>query len=768
MTNSKFSAFIALFAFTYLATIIAEPLAAQENTAPAEEDFSIQFIEVEGSQRVEADTVRSYMILKPGMTADPVSLDQSLKSMFASGLFADVTIRRERGGLIVTVVENPIVNRVIFEGNDKLDDDDLYEESSLRPRQVYTRSKIQNDVEKFVELYRRSGRFSAKVEPKVIQLPQNRVDVVFEIEEGETTRVRSINFIGNKRFDDDRLREEISTQESRWWRFLSSNDKYDPDRIAYDSDLLRRFYLSKGYADFRVISSFAELTRDGKKFFVTFNVEEGEKYEFGESVIDTKLKDVNIQELEQLIRHATGRVYNSKKVDDTVDDLTEALGAKGYAFADVRPRVRRNRKDLIVNITYRIEEGPRVYVERINVNNNVRTQDRVIRREMYLREGDAFNRALLNKSERNIKALNFFGEVEITETPGDDEDSVVLDIDVEEQSTGELAFGIGYSSVEDLSTQFSIVERNLLGRGQLLSLSTSISSQRTFLNLRFAEPYFLNRDLFGSVDVFRTTTDYDTEAALETSETGLGGSIGFPVAEDARLNIFVRLSENELINDAYTPQFGAYLRPFTELKAQLGYTYTIDKRDDVIDPTEGWDFIFSQNIATPLGDVTYIRSTIVADYYKPFFEEWVFHAKLSGGIIGDYEKEGISYNDNFFVGGSIIRGFKRSGVGPRDLQTDYVLGAKQYLVGTLEAKVPLGIPKDFGIKTYIFTDFGVIGKTDVEATNVRDDSAFRASYGLTFNWKSPFGPVRFDLARPLAEEEYDRAQFFRFTAGTRF
>ena len=265
------------------------------------------------------------------------------------------------------MVENPIVNRVIFEGNDKLDDDDLYEESSLRPRQVYTRSKIQNDVEKFVELYRRSGRFSAKVEPKVIQLPQNRVDVVFEIEEGETTRVRSINFIGNERFDDDRLREEISTQESRWWRFLSSNDKYDPDRIAYDSDLLRRFYLSKGYADFRVISSFAELTRDGKEFFVTFNVEEGDKYQFGESVIDTSLKDVNIKELEQLIRHRTGRVYNSKKVDDTVDDLTEALGSKGYAFADVRPRVRRNRKDLIVNITYRVQEGPRVYVERINV-----------------------------------------------------------------------------------------------------------------------------------------------------------------------------------------------------------------------------------------------------------------------------------------------------------------------------------------------------------------------------------------------------------------
>lgn len=765
MTNLKLTTCYVLL----LVGLVSGPLLAQE-TAPQEtpQDQPVQFIEVEGSLRVEAETVRSYMIVKPGMTADPLLLDQSLKSLFASGLFADVTIRRERGGLVVTVVENPIINRVIFEGNSKLKDEDLYEESSLRPRQVYTRSKIQNDVEKFVELYRRSGRFSAKVEPKVIQLPQNRVDVIFEIEEGETTRVRSINFIGNERFDDDRLREEVSTQESRWWRFLSSNDKYDPDRIAYDSDLLRRFYLSKGYADFRVISSFAELTRDGKEFFVTFNVEEGERYDFGEAVIDTRLQDINVEELTLLIRHQEGRVYNSKKVDDTVDELTEALGARGYAFADVRPRVRRNRKDLVVNITYRVEEGPRVYVERINVNNNVRTQDRVIRREMFLREGDAFNRALLNKSERNIKGLDYFGEVEITETPGDDEDSIILDIDVEEQSTGELAFGIGYSSAEDFSAQFSIVERNLLGRGQLLSLSTSLSSQRTYLNLRFAEPYFLNRDLFGSVDMFRTTTDYDTEAALETSETGLGGTVGFPVSEDGRLSLFVRVSENEFINDAYRPDFGVFLEPYSDTKTQIGYSYSIDKRDDVIDPTEGWDFVLSQNLAGPVGDVTYLRSTVIADYYRPFFEEWIFHARLNGGHIFDYDNEGVAYNDNFFVGGSIIRGFKRSGVGPRDLSTDYVLGAKQYLVGTLETKVPLGIPKDYGIKAYIFTDFGVIGDTDVEARDVQDELAFRASYGVTFNWKSPFGPVRFDLARPLAEEDYDKAQFFRFTAGTRF
>lgn len=745
---------------------------AQDN-APATESATrvsnvIQFIEVEGSLRVEAETVRSYMTVRPGMSYDAELIDQSLKTLFASGLFADVKIARERDGLVVTVVENPIINRVIFEGNKKIEDKNLYEESTLQPRQVYTRSKVQNDVETFVELYRRAGRFSARVEPKVIQLPQNRVDVVFEIKEGETTKVRSINFIGNKKFDDDRLREEITTQESRWWRFLSSNDKYDPDRIAYDRDLLRRFYLSKGYADFRVISSLAELTRDGKEFFVTFNIEEGEQYEFGTVKIDSRVEDIDTSMLEDLIKHEEGQRYNSKKVDDTVDELTKVLGERGYAFADIRPRVRRDKNQLLVNITYRIQEGRRVYVERVNVNNNVRTQDRVVRREMRLHEGDAFNRVLLERSERNIKGLNFFGEVEITETPGEDEDRIIIDVDVEEQSTGELSLGVGYSSSEDFSAQFSIVERNLLGRGQLLSFGTSLSSQRQYLNVRFSEPYFLGRDLFASIDVFRTATDYDTEADLETGETGIGASVGFPVSEDGRLTLFARMSQDELINDAYQPSFGTYLRPYEDFKTQIGYTYSIDKRDDKIEPTEGWDFVFSQDLAGPIGDVAYFRTTAVADYYRPFFEEWIFHAKVNAGILFDYDDEQISYNDHFFVGGSIFRGFKRSGIGPRDISTGYVLGAKQYIVGTLETKVPLGLPKELGIKSYIFTDFGVLGETDVDAQDIQDEMAFRATYGVSFTWKSPFGPVRFDLARPIAKEDYDSAQFFRFTAGTRF
>jgi len=728
----------------------------------------IQFIEVEGNQRVEVETVRSYMALQVGQRDDAELVDESLKSLFESGLFADVTIKRERGGLVVSVVENPIVNRVIFEGNRRVKEKNLLEESTLRPRQVYTRSKVQDDVEHFVELYRRAGRFAARIEPKVVQLPQNRVDVIFEIDEGEVTKVRSINFIGNEAFDDDRLREEISTQESRWWRFLSSGDKYDPDRVAYDRELLRRFYLSKGYADFRVISSIAELTRDGKEFFITFNIEEGELYDFGETNISSRVEDLDIVALDKLVRHKTGQRYNSKLIDDTVDELTKLLGGQGYAFADVRPRVRRDKQTNVVNVEYRIEEGPRVYVERINVNNNVRTQDRVIRREMRLDEGDAFNRVLLSRSERNIRALNYFAEVEITEHPGSEPDQTVIDIDVEEQSTGELSIGIGYSSTEDFSAQFGIVERNLLGRGQVLSFSTSISSQVQVFNLRFAEPYFLDRDLYGSIDIYRTTRDYETERALETAETGIGGSVGFPLSENGRISIFSRIEEDELTNDAYRATDRAFLRPYKDLKTVLGYTYIIDKRDDKLEPTRGWDFSIGQEIALPVGDVQYLRSTAVYDYYRPFFENWIFHGRASAGIIFDYDSERISYNDHFFIGGTILRGFKRSGVGPRDLSTDYVLGAKQYVVGTLETQIPLGIPKELGIKAYGFTDFGFLGKTDVQAANVQDEFSFRATYGISFTWKSPFGPVRFDLARPIVEEDYDNAQFFRFRAGTRF
>ena len=772
---------IGLLAITELSgsqfALAQDTAGAEQPSAPSAskvEAKPVSFIRVEGTLRVEAETVRAYMVLREGMRAEAQLIDQSVKTLFASGLFADVNIRREGDGLIVSVIENPIINRVSFEGNIKINSDTLQGESSLRPRLVYTRSKVQDDVERFLELYRRAGRFSAVIEPKVIQLPQNRVDLVFEIVEGPLTGIRSINFIGNEAYDDGRLMEEIATSESHWWKFLSSSDNYDPDRIAYDRELLRQFYLGRGYADFRVISSTAELTRDGDAFFVTFNLEEGPIYNFDKSEIKTSLEKLTGLNLETYIKHEEGERYDARKIDKTVDALTKIVGEQGFAFADIRPRVKRDPETQKVSITYSIEEGPRVYVERINVNGNTRTQDNVIRREMKLSEGDGFNRVLLSRSERDIRGLNFFEKVDIVEQPGTEPDQVILDVDVQEKSTGELAIGVGFSSTDSFSTQFSISERNFLGRGQTLQLSANASSETSRFIIGFTEPYFLGRDLSAGFRVFNSVYDYDY-TNYETTEFGGTFSLGFPVSDDARLSLYASLREvSQKYNNGYEAD---------ESRHSFGYYFAIDKRDDYIDPTQGWNFGFGQDLALPTGDITFLRTTADADYYYNLAEGYVVHSGLTAGYIDGYEGESVRSTDRFYKGASSFRGFDRSGVGPRRLlkdsagviKDDYAVGSNAYIIGTFELSLPL-MPKELGMKTKAFIDYGAVGTTDEDpyerayysSWELQDDFAFRSTFGLSVSWNSPIGPIQFDFARPIASEDYDRERFFRFTAGTKF
>ncbi len=724
----------------------------------------IQFIRVEGTQRVEEETVRAYMVVREGMVDDVDMVDQSVKTLFASGLFSDVTIRRSEGGLVVSVVENPIVNRVSFEGNGAINDDTLTKEAELRPRLVYTRARVQDDVERFIEIYRQSGYFAARIEPKVVQLPQNRVDVIFEINEGPITGIRSINFLGNKAFDDDRLREEIITSETRWWRFFASSDNYDPDRLNFDRQQLRRFYLSKGYADFRVVSTSAELTRDGEEFFVTFNIEEGELFTFAESGIRSTVETIDIETLQAAINHIEGDRYDIRKIEDTEDALTKLLGEKGFAFADIRARTRRDRENNLIRVEYVIEEGPRVYVERININGNDRTHDEVLRREMRISEGDAFNRVMLERSRRNLRALGFFSSVDIEESPGSEPDKTIIDVNVVEQSTGELTFGVGYSSAESLTTEFAIAERNLLGRGQKLNLRVGVSDEVQRYQIGFTEPFFLDRRVAAGFSIFSTESDYDNDAYVFSS-TGIGGQLAFPLSEDGRLSFSVNLSEDELENNLFNSNIN---RSYDYSKYEIGYYYSIDKRDDAIDPTEGWNLGFGQDLAGPSGDVTFIRTSAVANYYYEITEGWVFHGRASAGFIDDYEDDTVYYGDRFFRGGSSFRGFDRSGVGPRQISTGYAVGANRYIIGTTEVSVPLGIPKDVGIKANLFVDFGAVGDTDETLNDIEDDFAFRATSGLSISWKSPFGPVRFDFATALKKEDYDKAKSFRFSVGTRF
>ena len=621
-------ALICVFACTLSVDVRAQGL---EDSAISEAEI-IQFIRVEGTQRVEEETVRAYMVVREGMINDVDMVDQSVKTLFASGLFSDVTIRRSEGGLVVSVVENPIVNRVSFEGNGAINDDTLTKEAELRPRLVYTRARVQDDVERFIEIYRQSGYFAARIEPKVVQLPQNRVDVIFEINEGPITGIRSINFVGNRAFDDDRLREEIITSETRWWRFFASSDNYDPDRLNYDRQQLRRFYLSKGYADFRVVSSSAELTRNGEEFFVTFNIEEGELFTFAESGIRSTVETIDIETLQAAIDHAEGDRYDIRNIEDTEDALTKLLGEKGFAFADIRARTRRDRENNLIRVEYVIEEGPRVYVERININGNDRTHDEVLRREMRISEGDAFNRVMLERSRRNLRALGYFSSVDIEESPGSEPDKTIIDVNVVEQSTGELTFGVGYSSAESLTTEFAIAERNLLGRGQKLNLRVGVSDEVQRYQIGFTEPFFLDRRVAAGFSIFNTESDYDNDAYVFSS-TGIGGQLAFPLSEDGRLSLSVNLSEDELENNLFNSNIN---RSYDYSKYEIGYYYSIDKRDDAIDPTEGWNLGFGQDLAGPSGDVTFIRTSAVANYYYEITEGWVFHGRASVGFIDDY------------------------------------------------------------------------------------------------------------------------------------
>lgn len=728
---------------------------------------TVEAIQVTGNQRIEPDTVRSYMVVRPGEEYSSAKIDKSLKALFATGLFADVTIRREGSSVIVNIVENPIINRVSFEGNSAIKDEALEAEVKLKPRIVYTRARVQEDLKRVIELYRRGGRFAATVEPKVIQLPQNRVDLVFEIKEGAVTGIRQIYFIGNRRFSDQRLRSEVSTQVSTWWNILASRDNYDPDRLVFDREQLRRFYLSHGYADFRVVSAVAELTRDRKEFFITFVVDEGPLYDFGKIDIKTELERIDPELLRDKIKSREGELYNAKMIDDTVEDLTFAAGEFGYAFVDIRPKINRRKEERKIDIVYEVNEGPRVYVEKINIEGNVRTLDRVIRREFRVVEGDAFNTAKINRSKSRIRGLNFFGEVEITQTPGSAPDRTIVTTEVKEKSTGQLSFGVGFSSTESVIADVSIAERNLLGKGQFLRLSAQASSITQNLELSFSEPYFLNRQLAAGVDVFRVRNDYQDFASFTTEQTGFTLSAGAPLSElvGARLRYSLR-------QDSIT---GAPINasPFildalgTDVTSLVGYRYTFIDVDDQLDPHRGHSFTFLQDFAGVGGDVKYLKTELEYKYFYPLTEEVVGNIALTSGLIEGINQD-IRLNDRFFKGGRSFRGFKIAGLGARDAFTDDALGGRAYYIGTAQVTFPLGLPEEFGILGNLFTDAGAVALPVEKGFGVNYSNSPRVAVGFGVAWESPFGPIRLDFAKPIVKEDFDETEGFRFDVGTRF
>ncbi|MDH3594572.1 MAG: outer membrane protein assembly factor BamA [Rhodospirillales bacterium] len=722
-------------------------------------------VRVEGTQRIEPETVRSYLRVNPGEPFDSLLLDESLKSIFATGLFADVTLRRAGDVLIVTVVENPIINRIAFEGNDRIDDDTMAAEIELRPRTVFTRAKVQNDVQRIVKLFRQSGRYGATVEPKAIQLPQNRVDLVFEINEGPSTGIKSIDFIGNREFSDGDLRGEITTSESAFWRFLSTTDTYDPDRLTFDRELLRRFYLSEGYADFRVLSAIAELAPDREGFIITFTLEEGERYRFGKIAVTSTLRDLDPESLKDELTSEEGEWYDASVIEESVDNLSERLSNLGYAFVDIRPATQRNREDGSIDLTYKIQQGPKVFVERIDVQGNVRTLDEVVRREFRLVEGDAFNSAKLRRSRRQIQNLGYFGKVDITNEPGSAPDKTVITVDVEEQSTGDLSFGAGFSSTSGPLGNIGLRERNLLGKGQDLRLNFTLAAENSSLNLSFTEPYFLDRNLAAGFDLFRLTADQD-ESSFD--EERIGGSLraGYNLVEDVRQVWRYTLQQEDIRNVDDDASVVVKDDEGKRVQSSVSQELTFDTRDSRFDPHDGMIVSMSAEFAGLGGDVQFLKSTIGGAYYQPITEQITVALKGETGLIFGIGQD-TRVGDRFFMSSESLRGFKFAGVGPRDALTRDALGGKKFYNGTLEISFPLGLPEELQIRGRLFSDIGAAWGVDGDV-QVFDSSSPRVSVGAGFSWFSPLGPFQLDLGYAQIKEDFDETEVLRFSFGTRF
>ncbi|MEY4681088.1 MAG: outer membrane protein assembly factor BamA [Pseudomonadota bacterium] len=728
---------------------------------------TITEVVVEGTQRIDPATVRSYLLLRPGDQVDADKLDRSMKALFATGLFSDVTIDRQGSRLVAKVVENPIVNRIQFEGNRKLTDEVLIQEIQLKPRQVYTRTKVQNDVKRLIDIYRRAGRFAATVEPKVIELPQNRVDIAFEVVEGDVTSVRKIAFVGNQHFSEARLRDVLNTKESRWYRFLSTADTYDPDRISFDRELLRKFYLAQGYADFRVVSAVAELTPDRESFFVTFTVDEGERYRFGKVDIQSTLRDLKPEQVRGSVLTEEGAWYDADQVDQSVQRMTDRIGALGFAFVDIRPRISRDRERKAIAVAYEVQEGPRVYVDRININGNTRTLDKVVRREMRLAEGDAFNSAKMRRSRQRLRYLGFFDKADVTNVPGESPDRTIVNVDVQERSTGEISFGFGFSSSDGPLADIRLRERNLLGRGQDLMIGGMVSGKRQEIDFSFEEPYLFDTNVAAGLDIFKVNRNFQREASYDVDSYGGTVRARYEMSENLRhtVRVFARSETIQNVSSNASrfirEQVGTY-RTYGP-----GHDLLYDRRDDRFDPTDGYFIRLSQDLAGFGGDSNWLRNRLSAGAYYPFSEDFIGSLTSESGFIYDMG-EAVRINQRFFVGGDNFRGFRSAGIGPRDTSTGDSLGGKRYVVGTASLSFPVGIPREVGMRTFAFSDFGSLWDTDANGPSVVDENSIRASVGLGLSWRSPLGPIRLSVATPVVKESYDRDEIFRFSFGSRF
>ncbi|WP_210199963.1 outer membrane protein assembly factor BamA [Pleomorphomonas diazotrophica] len=733
-------------------------------------------VTVVGNTRVEAETVAAYIKGTPGRSLSAAEVDESVKALFATGMFSDVQISQSGGHVTVKVVENPVIARVAFEGNDVQSDEMLKGAVELQPRSVLTQGKVESDTQRILELYRRSGRYDATVEPKQVDLGKGRVDLIYQINEGPRTEVSQITFVGNKAFSNYRLSNVISTKESGLFGWFKSSDNYSPEKLTADQEALRRFYYNHGYADFRVVSATADFDRQQNSFFLTFTVDEGERYKYGDVKVETTLSDVNPDDLKSLALTRPGDTYSAADVDKSLEAITTAVAAKGYAFVQVRPRGDRDYANRTIAVTYFVDEGTRAYIERINIIGNDRTRDYVIRREFDIGEGDAYNQVLIEKAERRLKNLGYFRNVRIWSEQGSSVDKVIVNVQVDDKPTGEVSIGAGYSTSNGILAELSLTEKNFLGRGQYVraSVSRGITTDGkagdSSYELSFTEPYLFDRRLEGGFDIYqRNYTDGD-DGVHPYDEKTTGGKIrfGVPLDDNTTLGLFYE-GYRQKISDVQSP-YGQFVETENRFISIVGASLTYNTIDDFAFPRNGVYAQVKQEFAGVGGDATFLRTTARAEYYKELVEDWdlIGHVGAKGGAMFGMDGD-LASIDQFQVGGSIIRGFDANGIGPRDPATGYAFGGKYYVAASAETIFPVPfIPQEYGFWGSLFADAGTLWSTDAPTAGTDNSLALRASVGAGLMWQSPFGLLRADFAYPVMKEDTDRTQVFRFSGGTKF
>ncbi len=728
----------------------------------------VKRIIVEGNQRIEDATVLNYLTIEEGQMVTQEQINEDLRNVFDSNYFADVNIKQVNDVLLVSVVENPSINRVVFEGNDAVSDKILESEVKLSPRMILTRDKVQKEVQRILAIYRAKGHFGAKVKPEIIRKAQNRVDIVFDITEGPAAEIRKINFVGNKKFGDNKLKSILLTSESAWWKFFSSNDVYDPDRLEVDRDNLRKFYLGKGYADFRVISAVAELVPTKDAFIITFTVEEGNRYKFGTVDIETEFEKLNDIDFKSVLIAKKNDWYSASFVERDTEKISDMAGDYGYAFVNVRPIPVRNEEARTIDIKYRIEEGPKVYINHIKINGNTRTVDKVIRRQFRVAEGDAFSSTKLKASDRQIQNLGFFKTVDIKQEAVEGApDKVDVVTEVKEQSTGEINFSVGYSSLDGPLGSITLKERNLFGRAYALGIGAQIAKRSRNFNISLADPYFLNKDLEVGVGAVRGFRDQESESSYK--HESLGGRIwmAYALAEHLGQRWTYSLTQDKIGSVKSSASSIIRQQEGTSTSSIISHGLVYDRRDLKYAPTEGYVLSMNNNFAGVGGTVKYLSHSLAgAVYYTPIDDVTAsWDAEFS--IIDAFGSHDLRIIDKYTLGGSSLRGYEYSGVSPREKSgNEDAVGGDRSFTTSVEVTFPLGLPSEVGLRGSTFVDAGTVWDSKLKDNRYYNEKSLRVAAGFGLGWSTPMGLIRLDFGFPLMTQKGDKEQKILLNFGT--